>query len=424
MKSKLKQQNAITLVALIITIIVLLILAMVSIALVMNSGIITKSKTAVDKYSEEELQEQIKLAYSEWEIARWTGETRTAADFVKARLNQTYGENAVTDVTETNGVFSVVFADGREYTYNVASGTTEKVAKWNDNGDGTFTNDVTKSKIQIGDVVNYDELSNGVKSYTTDTTKGIGGSNTYNYDANGRYILNSKTYTTENFTWRVLGVNGNGQIELISENATSEDVCIANDTGYLYGREQLNKMCNDLYGKGMGSLEARSLKVEDLDELAGIKSDSDKRACWNVFGDKYKYRYPTIEQDNVNRNMQYDKDVGSGYSNSWTNISDNRYQRFRIPGTSIETEINSTNPGTSSEIVCTLYGYTISERITQIAKDGKSMSELISKGTTSNDLDQWLASNVIRPSENYVYFRVPNYWIWEYGMAINMLFIC
>ena len=53
--NKLKNKNGITLVALIITIIVLLILAMVSISLVMNSGIINKSKTAVDKYTEEEI---------------------------------------------------------------------------------------------------------------------------------------------------------------------------------------------------------------------------------------------------------------------------------------------------------------------------------------------------------------------------------
>ena len=57
MKQKLQNtQRGITLVALIITIIVLLILAMVSISLVMNSGIINKSKTAVDKYSQEEVQ--------------------------------------------------------------------------------------------------------------------------------------------------------------------------------------------------------------------------------------------------------------------------------------------------------------------------------------------------------------------------------
>ena len=68
MKNNIREQRAITLVALIITIIVLLILAIVSINLVMNGGIIDKSKNAVDKYSQEEVQEQIKLAYSEWQM--------------------------------------------------------------------------------------------------------------------------------------------------------------------------------------------------------------------------------------------------------------------------------------------------------------------------------------------------------------------
>ena len=60
--NKLKNKNGITLVALIITIIVLLILAMVSISLIMNSGIITKSKDSVYKYSKEEIGEQLKIA--------------------------------------------------------------------------------------------------------------------------------------------------------------------------------------------------------------------------------------------------------------------------------------------------------------------------------------------------------------------------
>ena len=55
-------QKGITLVALIITVIILLILATVSINLVINGGIIDKTKSAVDKYSEEEELEQIKLA--------------------------------------------------------------------------------------------------------------------------------------------------------------------------------------------------------------------------------------------------------------------------------------------------------------------------------------------------------------------------
>ena len=60
--TKENNKKGITLVALIITVIVLLILAMVSISLVINSGIINKAKYGVDKYSEEEELEQIKLA--------------------------------------------------------------------------------------------------------------------------------------------------------------------------------------------------------------------------------------------------------------------------------------------------------------------------------------------------------------------------
>ena len=63
-KQKLKQSRGITLVALIITIIVLLILAMVSIRLVMNGGIIDRAEKGTKAYTEAEVQEQIKLAYS------------------------------------------------------------------------------------------------------------------------------------------------------------------------------------------------------------------------------------------------------------------------------------------------------------------------------------------------------------------------
>ena len=123
----LKGAKGITLVALIITIIVLLILAMVSIALVMNSGIIDKSKTAVDKYSQEEIQEQIKLAYSEWQMGQYSGVTEDAPTFVKNKLNSIYGAGTVTNVTAENGVLTVELANGKTYTYNVATGVASKV---------------------------------------------------------------------------------------------------------------------------------------------------------------------------------------------------------------------------------------------------------------------------------------------------------
>ena len=128
MKQKLQNtQRGITLVALIITIIVLLILAMVSISLVMNSGIIDKSKTAVDKYSQEEIQEQIKLAYSEWQMGQYSGVTEDAPTFVKNKLNSIYGAGTVANVTAENGILTVELTNGKTYTYNVATGKAEKV---------------------------------------------------------------------------------------------------------------------------------------------------------------------------------------------------------------------------------------------------------------------------------------------------------
>ena len=114
--NKLKNKNGITLVALIITIIVLLILAMVSISLVMNSGIITKSKDSVDKYSKEEIGEQLKLAYSEYQMSQYTG---TPID-IQAKLREIYGN----DVTATlaNGKLTATIK-GKKYDYDIATGT-------------------------------------------------------------------------------------------------------------------------------------------------------------------------------------------------------------------------------------------------------------------------------------------------------------
>ena len=62
------QESGITLVALVISIIVLLILATVSINLVINNGILDKAKTAVDKYSDEQIKEEIALLTQEMKM--------------------------------------------------------------------------------------------------------------------------------------------------------------------------------------------------------------------------------------------------------------------------------------------------------------------------------------------------------------------
>lgn len=67
----LKEEKAITLVALIITIIVLLILAIVSIRLVMNGGIIDRAEKGTKAYTEAEVEEKIKTAYAEYQMSKF-----------------------------------------------------------------------------------------------------------------------------------------------------------------------------------------------------------------------------------------------------------------------------------------------------------------------------------------------------------------
>ena len=125
-KSELKSQNAITLVALIITIIILLILAIVSIRLVMNGGIIDRAERGTQAYSEAEIQEQIKLAYSEWQTAQWTSDAGDAATFVQTRLRTALNDNGLT-VTGSNGAFTVTLTGGKQYSYKSSTGKAAKV---------------------------------------------------------------------------------------------------------------------------------------------------------------------------------------------------------------------------------------------------------------------------------------------------------
>ena len=92
----LKKENGITLVALVISIIVLLILAIISINLVINNGILDKAKTAVDKYSEGEIEEQIKLAYLELQAEKLYNSNVNDDEFLTNSLKGKLNDNTLT----------------------------------------------------------------------------------------------------------------------------------------------------------------------------------------------------------------------------------------------------------------------------------------------------------------------------------------
>ena len=97
MKEKIKNKNAITLLALIITVIILLILATVSISLIINSGILDHAQHGVDRYREEEELEKIKLAVAS---ARLKGNGFLTADNLNTELQTRF--NNEDEVIETS----------------------------------------------------------------------------------------------------------------------------------------------------------------------------------------------------------------------------------------------------------------------------------------------------------------------------------
>ena len=127
----LKNTKGITLVALIITIIVLLILAMVSISLVMNSGIIDKADQSVKTYSDEEIQEKIKIAYSEYQMAQYSGQ--------KLSLDEALTNSGLTEKTISGeGPWTIIISTEQVYTLSkdgtITDGSTNNATGGNATG--------------------------------------------------------------------------------------------------------------------------------------------------------------------------------------------------------------------------------------------------------------------------------------------------
>lgn len=122
----LKNENGITLVALVVTIIVLLILAAVSISMVTGGeGIITKASNAVDTTELEAAKEQVYLEImaqlEEYYENRYVNGDSTYTDFRAYLVAQTTGADSATKLNAGDYEFEVV--SGSSDNLNVYSGS-------------------------------------------------------------------------------------------------------------------------------------------------------------------------------------------------------------------------------------------------------------------------------------------------------------
>ena len=351
MKQKLKNNKGITIVALVITIIIMLILAGVTVKIATGGGIIDKTKNASDEFEIEQEKEKVKSGYLSYKTAKMVDDNA-----------QLFVENAQPPTGNATSGWTVIFTKtNNEYKLTKDGKVTLTKQNgidviWIDNGDDTFTKgDVT---VKLGDIVNYDE--------------GTG----YSYD---------QTYTTENVGWRVLGLSAKGEIELISDNPTSSKLWLYGEKGYLNAEDELNNMCNELYGKGKHATGARSLNVEDINKLGNYDPTT-----YGEYGDICTYRFPTNGDC-----LQYKRTKADGtLLIDWKNITNPDWQTFRMLGETEKISADNRND-TGRSIKNTHYQYTVADKVKQTTSDGKKMSDIISNGTESSEVYQWLSSRCV-----------------------------
>lgn len=115
---------------------------------------------------------------------------------------------------------------------------------------------------------------------------------------------------TTKLQWMVLGLDKNGNIELISATPAQTDVYFQGAAGYNNGVYLLNDMCEKLYSNSTLGIKARSLTIEDIEEQfsdAGKNAREGYKDSSNIkYGGTQSYyrnnKYPLI----------YAEEAGSG----------------------------------------------------------------------------------------------------------------
>ena len=283
-KQLMKASNGITLIALVITIIVLLILAGVTIAtLTGENGILTKARTAQTTTDEENTKEQIKTAV----MGSYGKDGKLNYDDLKTNLEQigiTGLPNEASYPLEVtlDGVSATIKANG-EVNFKTNGG-------YKQTGD-TITSPDGKT-MKVGDYVDYDptlEANTSDLTYTSTTDK-------TGTDSNQEF--NVATYKKAGYGWRILGVS-NGKLRLISEEFIGAgDYTDSNRTyyilkgqkGYINGIEELNNI-SAIFGHGKGAEGAKSITVEDINEITGYNPETAKygKGDFGEYGNKVTY---------------------------------------------------------------------------------------------------------------------------------------
>ncbi len=121
------------------------------------------------------------------------------------------------------------------------------------------------SKIKVGDYVNY--VPTAVQNVETDPRKTGYTKETLSTDATAK--------------WRILSIdNETGKVMLTTDGYVNK-VTIKGAAGYLYGANELHRLCEKLYSNADKGITARSMTIEDLNKACDyIPSTNLTRWAW------------------------------------------------------------------------------------------------------------------------------------------------
>ena len=211
----------------------MIILAAAIILSLSNSGIISKANKAKTDSDNANLKVYVNTLRAEWELMTAEERTESGAATFEDYANKKLADNGYKQRLSEDGILM-----------NEAAAA------------------ALKEGIKVGDVV----TGYTVKA-TTYTTSGE--ENTCDPDNYTETTPQPNTVTTNtSVTWKYLGINDNGEIEIIADLGTTAvaantKVALGGKGGYLKGPEMLNIVCDKLYsvdGKGT----ARSMNMEDV----------------------------------------------------------------------------------------------------------------------------------------------------------------
>ena len=360
-KLNLKNKNAITLIALVVTIVVLLILAGVTISLLLDeNGIIAKSKDARNANRAGTIRDEISL----WEADKVASENGAGShESMDAFLTRLKTRGLINDEDIQKIKDTRELQVGKEI-IKFPSDAKTLVQAFND------------GEIQVGDYLNYNDYVDETKTCTTATNE--------NGWADQKYTATKNTY------WQVLGLDETGErLMLISQSPIKKEMKTSDTaeewekTPYLvlkgaYGYVNCKQILNNVSGIYSTSLgTAKSLTAEEINRLIGVTVDYTNKIV-------YANSDPSTNIDKVGV-------LGNQYTYTETDYTPESY---------INSKTNAT-AGTKTD-PATAYGYqwgnlTINDTLKTILFNGTTSDANFAKS-------YWLASPAVGANSDCAYF--------------------